>query len=96
MPLIRQTATAELVDGTVLGPVRVLHADKLRLEKTARSRGWQVSEQFATTNAFLTWAALTRSGDVTVPYEGFLDLLADVSIDNVGDVDPTQTDQQAD
>lgn len=81
----RNRSTAELLDGTVLGPVRVLFADKLRYEKTAKAQGWDVQE--FRLQGFLTWAALTRAGLTALDYDGFLSQVADIDFE-AGYADP--------
>lgn len=93
MAIIKQFVTVELADGSVIGPVRIIHADKILLEKTARNRGWDVEKQFATTNAFMGWAAAKRAGEYPGSFEEFLDVLIAVEVDRGEPVDPTQTDQ---
>lgn len=90
--IIKQHVTAELVDGKELGPIRIIHADKLNLERTARNRGWDVEKNFATTNAFLGWSAAKRAGEFTGSYEEWLEQLVDVAVERGDAVDPTQTD----
>lgn len=91
--IIKQTVTVELTDGRVFGPERIIHADKIALEKTARARNWDVEKNFATTNAFLGWAALKRTGGAVVGgFEEFLDDLVDVAVERGEPVDPTQAD----
>lgn len=71
--IIKQTVTVELTDGRVYGPERIIHADKIALEKTARNRGWDVEKNFATTNAFLGWAVAKRVGAYDAGFDEFLD-----------------------
>lgn len=90
--IIKQTVTVELQEGVELGPIRIIHADKIALEKTARARNWDVEKNFATTNAFLGWAAAKRTGDYIGTFEDFLAVLVDVAVERGEAVDPTQTD----
>ena len=84
--------TVEMLDGTIYGPVRVLYADKIKCERSARANGWDLTRDEITPRGFLSWAALTRTGEITVPYEEFIDQVADIAAENVTpeDGDPTQ------
>lgn len=90
--IIKQHVTVELVGDLVCGPERIIHADKIALERTAKARNWVVEKNFATTNAFLAWAVLKRTGDYVGSFEEFLEVLVDVYVERGEAVDPTQTD----
>lgn len=67
----RIDAKALMVDGTEYGPVRIVHADKVRWERAARANDWSTEDNPMTFNAFLTWSALDRTKAVTMSYEEF-------------------------
>lgn len=71
----RATAHALMLDGTELGPVVVIHADKVRWERTAKVNGWTAEENAQTLNAFITWAALSRAGETDLDYDEFVSQL---------------------
>lgn len=93
----RNRSTAELLDGTVLGPVRILFADKLRYEKAAKANGWELQE--FRLQGFLTWAALNREGHTQLTYEEFIGQLADIEFEagyqDAPSDDPTPAPQPA-
>lgn len=66
-------ATVEMSDGTVFARERITLQDRLRLERTARANKWDIANANYTpsTNSFLGWSALERSGKITVSYEEF-------------------------
>lgn len=84
--------TVEMLDGTIYGPVRVLYADKMKCERAARANEWDLTRDEITLRGFLSWAALTRTGEITMPYEAFIDQVADIAADSVTpeESDPTQ------
>lgn len=98
-PIRQNRITVELADGTVVGPVRVIFADKLRLERTARASNWDISRDEFRVQSFLAWAALNRTGDLAegVGYEQFLEQLIDIQFDanSEADEDPTTADTSA-
>lgn len=84
--------TVEMLDGTIYGPVRILYADKMKCERSARANGWDLTRDEITLRAFLSWAALTRTAKITMSYEEFIDQVADIDAESVRaeDSDPTQ------
>lgn len=64
-------AHVELSDGTQ-HVTRILLADRLKLEKTAKVRQWDMEADGITVNAFTTWAALVRAGLYKNSYETFV------------------------
>ena len=77
---IRRTLiSVEMQDGTRYLDRRVLFADKIRLEKTARNNKWDITRDEFTVQAFLAWAALNREGEISDTYEAFLERVADIS-----------------
>lgn len=80
-------STVEMEDGTIYGPVRILYIDKLKCERAARNNGWNMQTDEITLSGFLAWAALTRTGVITMPYEEFVEAIADVMTE-VQDIDP--------
>lgn len=77
---IRRTLiSVEIQDGTRYLDRRVLFADKIRLEKTARNNKWDITRDEFTVQAFLAWAVLNREGEISDTYETFLEKVADIS-----------------
>ena len=89
MKLTPQYAIAELQDGTVTEPMRIMQADKLALERTAKAQGWDLAEDGITTNVFLAWRGATRAGYTQAQFEDFSNQLVDLSIVNGEPLDPT-------
>ena len=85
-------STVEMEDGTIHGPVRILYIDKLKCERAARNNQWDMQTDEITLSGFLAWAALTRTGVITMPYEEFLESVADVMTEvlDVNPEDPTK------
>lgn len=83
--------TVEMLDGTIYGPERILYIDKMKCERAARRNEWDTSRDEVTVGGFLAWATLTRTGKITMPYEEFIEAVADVSTEIVA-VDPTKTE----
>lgn len=75
--------------------VRIIFADRLRFEKTAKARGWDPEKQPMTSAGFITWAALNRTGQFPGSYDDFLAVLIDVEIDDAKSVSE-DTDDSAD
>lgn len=84
--------TVEMEDGTIHGPVRILYIDKLKCERAARNNQWDMQTDEITLSGFLAWAALTRTGVITMPYEEFIESVADVMTEvlDVNPEDPTR------
>ncbi|WP_165217241.1 hypothetical protein [Schaalia sp. ZJ1691] len=70
--------TVETIDGKTYGPVRILFADKIRLEDTMRHNGWTLADNDARCTAFLSWAALTRLGLTDLKFDDWQATLADI------------------
>ena len=85
-------STVEMEDGTIHGPVRILYIDKLKCERAARNNQWDMQTDEITLSGFLAWAALTRTGVITMPYEKFIESVADVMTEvlDVNPEDPTK------
>lgn len=85
-------STVEMEDGTIHGPVRILYIDKLKCERAARNNQWDMQTDEITLSGFLAWAALTRTGVITMPYEEFIESVADVMTEvlDVNPEDPTK------
>lgn len=89
-------ATVEMADGTVHENVRITLQDRLRLERTARTRKWDLANaNYApSVNAFLAWSAVERAGLIGVmTFEDFIAGGAnDVNVDSAEAElgDPTQ------
>ena len=65
--------STEMADGTVHDKVRVTMQDRLRLERAARNNDWELgsARNAPSTNAFLAWAGLQRTGAYDGTYEQF-------------------------
>ncbi len=81
---------AEMLDGTTHGPVRLLFADKLRYENSAKANGWTFKDEMRL-QSFLTWAALERNKLIDMKYIEFLEQVADVSFNVEDDEEDPQT-----
>lgn len=92
MALKQNHTTFELEDGTTVGPVRVIFADKIQFEKSAKANGWS-TEDAIHLQSFLTWHAAKREGLISATYEEFTAQLIDIKFDSQVDVgeavDPT-------
>lgn len=98
MANVRHTMiTVEMQDGSVLGPERVIFADKMRLERSAKANKWDIGRDEFRTQSFLAWAALNRTKATELGYDLFLEQLIDVvfEADAQVDDDPTQADTSA-
>ncbi len=84
--------TVEMADGTIYGPERILYIDKLKCERAARNNQWNMQTDEITLSGFLAWAALTRTGKITMPYEEFVESVADVMTElvEIDSADPTR------
>lgn len=96
----RTMITVELADGKILGPERVIFADKMRLERSAKANKWDIGRDEFRTQSFLAWAALNRAKDTDLGYEAFLEALTDVVFeanaqDDEDGEDPTAADTSA-
>lgn len=88
--------SVELLDGTVIEQLRVLFADKIRLERAARANGWDLARDEIRVQGFLAWSAAERTGATSEAYEPFLEQIADVDFEaGVTDEDPTTADPSA-
>lgn len=96
--LVKQHTQFELADGTVSEPIRVVFADKVQLERTARAERWDLEKDFTKVNSLLAWSAAKRTGAIApdLAYSEFVAQLVDCVVERDGDVDPTRTDQQSD
>ena len=87
-------AAVEMSNGFGWEDVRIILADRLALEKTAKARGWDVEHHPQQAASFMAWAALTRLGEYSETFEHFLNATIDVQLDDAketGDVDPTSS-----
>lgn len=64
-------ANVEMSDGTQHA-VRILLADQVRMEGTAKRNKWDLEADQITVNTFVTWAAMKRAGLYTDTYEAFV------------------------
>lgn len=74
------TITLELADGRVLGPERILAADRIAAESLSRRRGWDFEEGPRLYSA-IAWSVCKRIGASSAEYEEFLDELVDWSVE---------------
>lgn len=84
----------ELLDGTVLGPVRILAADKIAAESSARKQRWHWDDN-PRIHTLMGFYAARRTGLTNAAnYDEFMEQLADFSISNDDgqddDEDPTE------
>lgn len=64
----REYVTAELADGTILGPVRVTWSARSQAEKTAKAHGWHAAPETALRfTALIAFHALRDAGLGTWP-----------------------------
>lgn len=81
--LRKNLVTVELMDGSVVGPERIIFADKIRLEKAARANSWDLSRDEIRMGSFFAWAVLERTGKLPtegMKYEDFLPEILDVQV----------------
>lgn len=64
-------ANVEMADGTQHS-VRILLADQVRMEGTAKRNKWDMEADQITVNTFVTFAAMKRSGLYTDTYDKFV------------------------
>ncbi|MGO1957217.1 hypothetical protein [Microbacterium sp.] len=92
MALKQNHTTFELEDGRTLGPVRVIFADKIQYERSAKANNWSMRDEVHL-QMFLTWHAAKREGVITLTFEEFSEQLIDIKFDaqvEVGEeTDPT-------
>ena len=69
----------EDAQGVEHGPYRITLQDKLQYEKTAKARKWDAEEDGMTSNAFLTWHAAKRLGEVDLSFEDFIGTVIDAT-----------------
>lgn len=98
--LRKNLVTVELMDGSVVGPERIIFADKIRLEKAARANSWDLSRDEIRMGSFFAWAVLDRTGQLPaegMKYEEFLPEILDVQVssEEPTDEDPTTADTSA-
>lgn len=91
----------EMSDGTQ-HTARILLADRMALERTAKIRKWDMEADAITVNTFSAWAAMKRMGLYTDTYEAFsggdcIDLFVtnDKPTDEPADDDPLNPTEQA-
>ena len=98
--LRKNLVTVELMNGSVVGPERIIFADKIRLEKAARANSWDLSRDEIRMGSFFAWAVLDRTGQLPaegMKYEEFLPEILDVQVssEEPADEDPTTADTSA-
>ena len=99
--LRKNLVTVELMNGSVVGPERIIFADKIRLEKAARANSWDLSRDEIRMGSFFAWAVLDRTEQLPtegMKYEEFLPEILDVQVttEEPEDADdPTTADTSA-
>ena len=100
--LRKNLVTVELMNGSVVGPERIIFADKIRLEKAARAHSWDLSRDEIRMGSFFAYAVLERTGQLPregMTYEELLPELIDVQVSSEepaeADEDPTPADTSA-
>lgn len=95
MPAITKLyANIEFADNRTV-VVRVLLADKLKYETTARKHDWNAEPQTISEHVFLAWAAAKRKGLTEAGYDDFKEsevidvLLSNDAPDGETEADPT-------
>lgn len=87
----RTYITCELSNGQFFNE-RVLVADQLQYEKTARANGWTPQKDQTLTNLFMGWHSLKRTGQYEGTFDDFQADCIDLAADNK-DVD-TETGEE--
>lgn len=73
--------------------VRILLADKLKYETTARKHDWNAEPQTISEHVFLAWAAAKRKGLTEASYDDFKNSeVIDVLLTNEAPEDDTEAD----
>lgn len=93
----RSTVMVEMSDGSVYGPERVIFADKMQFERSARANNWKLTDEFRL-QSFLSWAVLKRLGTLDLAYDQFMEQLVDIAFTGDAeddDEDPTAADISA-
>jgi hypothetical protein len=99
--LKKNLVAVELTNGDVIGPERIIFADKIRLERTARANNWDLSRDEIRMGSFFAYAVLERIGQLPregMTYEELLPELIDVQVSSEepsDDEDPTPADTSA-
>lgn len=98
--LKKSLISVELMDGTIIGPERIIFADKIRLERTARANGWDMSRDEMRMGSFFAYAALERIGQLPTEGMSYEDLLPEildlqVTAEHPADEGPTTADTSA-
>lgn len=82
MTINKIQVTFEQLDGTTVGPVRVLAHDKIKTESTCRKQGWDYSDG-PRAHTLMGYFAARRAGLTDAPdYPAFMDQVADYAITN--------------
>lgn len=77
----KQIGSFEL-DGVVVDDLRITTGDKIKLERTARVRKWDLEENIFSSTAFMVWAAATRLGKTTLGFDNFCEAITDAQIED--------------
>lgn len=81
MAIKRFYITVELLAGTILGPTRVLAADKIATENTCRNQNWPYTDS-PRIHLLMGYHALKREGASYDNFQEFLNDVADYAVDN--------------
>jgi len=77
----KQIGSFEL-DGVVVTDLRITTGDKIKLERTARVRKWDMDENMFSVTAFMVWAAATRLEKTTLGFDAFCEAITDAQIED--------------
>ena len=69
------------LDGEVTENLRITTGDKIKLERTARTRKWDMDENMFSVTAFMVWAAATRLGKTTLGFDNFCEAITDAQLE---------------
>ena len=75
----KQIGSFEL-DGEVFTDLRITTGDKIKLERTARVRKWDLEENVFSVTAFMVWAAATRLGKTSLGFDAFCEAVTDTQV----------------
>lgn len=81
------------INGEVFTDLRITTGDKIKLERTARVRKWDLEENIFSTTAFMVWAAATRLGKTSLGFDAFCEEITDAQIEDP-DKDKTEDEDE--
>lgn len=70
------------IDGEVIEGLRITTGDKIKLERTARVRKWDLEENIFSTTAFMVWAAASRLEKTSLGFDAFCEAVTDAQIED--------------